>query len=109
MEITTPNNYQVILKDQFTYGDKLAIEGVLLEGIEVKADQKDFSLDASKMSAMKKVAVDLLVEEISIADAVIKENIYDYIMDMPVTDGQFIMDAIDKITSGDSKNLQKQS
>jgi len=108
MELITPNKTKVYFKDSYTYGDKLEIESVLLDGVEVSGKTQEFSIDAGQMRKMKKKAVDILVTKIVIGDEVITSDFYSEIMGLPIEDGEMVMQTIDDLTAGDSKNLTQQ-
>jgi hypothetical protein len=111
VEFKTPGGYIVRLKRHYlTYGEKLEIQRLYLKSTKIDpASQKITDLDASVVFEANKMVFNYLVIEIITPDnQSIKENLYDYVMNLKEEDGQAIFNELNKYLNP-IQDLEKKS
>lgn len=100
-EIKTQNGYTVRLKKDFvTVRESQQIQSVFLKNAKLKNfDSADIDLSLT-YEAQKKMVDILVVEIVSPKGETVKENLYDYILDMRNEDGQVIIEKLQEIAYG---------
>jgi hypothetical protein len=111
VEFKTPSGYIVKLKRHYlTYGEKLEIQKLYLKSTKVDPiTQKIIDLDTSVVFEANKMVFNYLVIEIITPDnQSIKENLYDYVMNLKEEDGQAIFNELNKYLNP-IQDLEKKS
>jgi len=111
VEFKTPSGYTVKLKRHYlTYGEKVELQKLYLKSTKIDpTSQKITELDPSVVFEANKLAFNYLVIEIVTPDGQsVKENLYDYVMNLKEEDGQVIFNEINKYTNP-QQDLEKKS
>ncbi len=103
-KITTPIDKHIVeLKDYITGRDSLKLKSVYLENAQVKVgDQATIDMNKVNMAQLTEKAEKMAIEMVVISVDGKKEDVVNKILDMNVKDYDYVINEINKITSGEN-------
>lgn len=111
MEFKTPSGYIIRLKRNYlTYGEKVEIQKLFLKSSKIDTEKQSIKeIDSLVIFEANKLAFNYLVDSIITPEnREIKENLYDFVMNMREEDGQEIFNKINEFINP-NQNLEKKS
>lgn len=109
-EITTPNGYKATIKGFLTFGEFNRIQTAVTSGINFNLkEQNADSISGDILLAAQKVSLQICLLKLIDPSGNELSTPEEAIDDIPMADGQMIMDAINEVTNEARLNKKKES